>query len=241
MRDAPFAALPIRDHTFLSRQFSRVDHTLFNPARRSLEYRRSIGLADDDIEITYLGRLVREKGLNVFADACDQLTARGIAHKVLVIGDGPARNAFAERLPNAIFTGHQVGIELARALASGDIFLNPSITKTFGNVTLEAMACALPVVAAAATGATSLVRDGDTGILVKPGDIGQYANALECYICDPGHRRVHGDSGLAFAETQDWALINAPVENAYYHVIEKKLKISRSLSVEFVHRERYLP
>ena len=217
-----------------------VDRTLFNPARRSLEYRRSIGLADDDIVITYLGRLVREKGLNDFADACDQLTARGIAHKVLVIGDGPARNAFAERLPNAIFTGHQVGIELARALASGDIFLNPSITETFGNVTLEAMACALPVVAAAATGATSLVRDGDTGLLVKPGDIGQYANALECYICDPELRRAHGGSGLAFAETQDWDHINAAVENAYYRVIERRINISRSLSVDVVHRERYL-
>ena len=218
-----------------------VDRTLFNPARRSLEYRRSIGLADDDIVITYLGRLVREKGLNDFADACGQLTARGIAHKVLVIGDGPARNAFAERLPNAIFTGHQVEIELARALASGDIFLNPSITETFGNVTLEAMACALPVVAAAATGTTSLVRDGDTGLLVKPGDIGQYANALECYICDPALRRAHGDSGLAFAETQDWDLINAAVENAYYRVIQRRTAISRPLSAKSAYSERYLP
>ena len=218
-----------------------VDRTLFNPARRNLEWRRFIGLADDDIAITYLGRLVLEKGLNVFADACDQLTARGTAHKVLVIGDGPARNAFAERLPNAIFTGHQVGSELARALASGDIFLNASITETFGNVTLEAMACALPVVAAAATGATNLVQDGDTGILVDPGDTGKYADALERYIRDPDLRRAHGDCGLAFAKTQDWDLSNRAVENAYYRVIEKRPKISHPRSFKFGQRERCLP
>jgi phosphatidylinositol alpha 1,6-mannosyltransferase len=218
-----------------------VDRTLFSPARRSLEWRRSIGLVDDDIAIAYLGRLVLEKGLDVFADACDLLTARGIAHKVLVIGDGPARNWFAERLPNAIFTGQQVGIDLASALASADIFLNASITETFGNVTLEAMACALPVVAAAATGASSLVRDGDTGILVEPGDIEQYADALERYIRDPDLRRAHGDSGLAFAETQDWDRINAAVESAYYRVIERRVRIARVSESEFGQRDRHLP
>ena len=150
------------------------------------------------------------------------------ANKVLVIGDGPARAWFAERLPKAIFTGQQVGIDLAGALASGDIFLNASITETFGNVTLEAMACALPVAAAAATGATNLVRDGDTGILVEPGEIEQYADALERYIREPYLRRAHGDSGLAFAETQDWDRINAAVENAYYRVIERRARIARA-------------
>lgn len=204
-----------------------VDRKQFNPARRSLDWRRSIGLADDDVAIVFLGRLVLEKGLDVFANACDLLTARSIAHRVLVIGEGPARAWFAERLPDAIFTGQQVGNDLASALASGDIFLNASITETFGNVTLEAMACALPVVAATATGATNLVRDGDTGILVEPGEIVQYADALERYIRDPSLRRAHGAAGLAFAETQDWDQINAVVENAYYRVIERRAQIAR--------------
>ena len=205
-----------------------VDRTQFNPARRSLEWRRSVGLADDDIAIVFLGRIVLEKGLDVFANVCDLLTARGITHKVLVIGDGPARTWFAERLTNAVFTGQQVGNDLAGTLSSGDIFLNTSITETFGNVTLEAMACALPVVAAAATGTTNLVRDGETGILVEPGEIKQYADALERYIRDPSLRRAHGDAGLAFAETQDWDQINAAVENAYYQVIERRARIVRA-------------
>jgi phosphatidylinositol alpha 1,6-mannosyltransferase len=149
---------------------------------------------------------------------------------VLAIGDGPARAWFAERLPKAIFTGQQVGPDLARALASADIFLNPSVTEAFGNVTLEAMACALPVVAAAATGASNIVRDGDTGSLVEPGEIEQYADALEAYIRDSDLRRAHGKHGLAYAETQDWLRINAAVEAAYYRVIERRARIARTLA-----------
>ena len=206
-----------------------VDREQFNPGRRDLDWRRTQGIADDDVVIAFLGRLVLEKGLDVFADACDLLTERGVAHRVLVIGDGPARAWFAERLPQARFVGQQVGTDLARALASTDIFLNPSVTEAFGNVTLEAMASGLPVVAAAATGANSIVQDGDTGTLVEPGEIEQYADALEAYVRDPALRRSHGDHGLAHARTQDWAVINATVEAAYYRVIERRARIARTL------------
>ena len=101
-----------------------------------------------------------EKGLDVFADAIHAFARLGLKHRVLVIGEGPARAWFEQQLPDAIFTGQQTGTDLARALASSDVFLNPSVTEAFGNVTLEAMACALPVVAAEATGATNLVTSG---------------------------------------------------------------------------------
>jgi phosphatidylinositol alpha 1,6-mannosyltransferase len=207
-----------------------VDREQFNPGRRDLAWRRSQGIADNDVVIAFLGRLVLEKGLDVFSDACDLLDERGVSHKVLAIGDGPARAWFAERLPKAIFTGQQVGPDLARALASADIFLNPSVTEAFGNVTLEAMACALPVVAAAATGASNIVRDGDSGSLVEPGEVEQYADAIEAYIRDPDLRRAHGKHGLAYAETQDWLRINAAVEAAYYRVIERRARIARTLA-----------
>ena len=137
--------------------------------------------------------------------------AQGASTTSLVIGEGPARAWFEERLPEAIFIGHQVGDDLARALASADVFLNPSVTEAFGNVTLEAMACALPVVAAAATGATSLVRDGETGILVEPGDVDGFADALEPMPATRSCAERHGAAGLAFAETQDWDRINSAV------------------------------
>jgi len=207
-----------------------VDREQFNPARRDPDWRRANGLGDSDVVIAFLGRLVLEKGLDVFSDAVDLLTQRGVPHKVLVIGDGPARAWFAERLPGAVFTGQQVGTDLARALASADIFLNPSVTEAFGNVTLEAMACGLPVVAAAATGANSIVQDGDSGTLVEPGEIDQYADALEAYVRDPDLRRSHGEHGLAHAKTQDWTRINGAVEAAYYRVIERRARIARALA-----------
>jgi len=206
-----------------------VDRVQFNPERRDLAWRRSLGIADDEVAIAFLGRLVLEKGLDVFADAVDLLTERGVKHKVLVIGDGPARPWFAERLPGAIFAGHHVGDDLARALASGDIFFNPSVTEAFGNVTLEAMACALPVVAASATGATNIVREGETGTLVEPGEVEQFADALERYVVDADLRRAHGEHGLAWAKTQDWDKINAAVERAYHRVFERRARIARTL------------
>jgi phosphatidylinositol alpha 1,6-mannosyltransferase len=199
-----------------------VDRTQFNPERRSLEWRRAHGIGDDEMVVSFLGRLVLEKGLDVFADAVDEARAMGVPMRVVAIGAGPAHDYFQERLPDAIFTGQLTGVELATALASTDVFLNPSITETFGNVTLEAMACALPVVAAVATGATSLVRDGETGLLVEPGDAESYADALETYARDPSLRERHGAAGLAYARTMDWDRINSAVFGVYNRVIERR-------------------
>jgi glycosyltransferase involved in cell wall biosynthesis len=168
-----------------------------------------------------------EKGLDVFAAVHDELTRRDVAHRVLVIGEGPARPWFEKALPGGIFVGHQEGADLARALASADLFLNPSITETFGNVTLEAMACALPVVAVSATGATNLVHDGQTGTLAEPGDICALAEAINAYAADPDLRRRHGSAGLAFAETQDWDVINASVLKTYTRAIERRERLTR--------------
>jgi glycosyltransferase involved in cell wall biosynthesis len=199
-----------------------IDREQFNPERRSPVWRRERGFADDDMVVSFLGRLVLEKGLDVFSDAIDAARNKGAKLRVLAIGDGPARSYFEERLPDAVFTGQLTGTDLATALASSDVFLNPSITETFGNVTLEAMACALPVVAAAASGATSLVQDGITGSLSRPGDIDAFAEALLRYEREPALRAGHGQAGLAFAKTMDWDEINTAVMRVYERVIERR-------------------
>ena len=137
-----------------------------------------IGIADDEMVVAFLGRLVMEKGLDVFADAIHALEPLG--REASRAGDRRRSGAawFEQQLPDAIFIGQQTGNDLARALASADVFFNPSITEAFGNVTLEAMACGLPVIAAEATGATSLVRDGQTGMLVDGTDADAFAEAL---------------------------------------------------------------
>lgn len=202
-----------------------VDREQFNPGRRDMEWRRGKGIGDDEMVIAFLGRIVMEKGLDVFAEAIAGLEDREARHRVLVIGDGPARAWFETQLPEtAIFVGHQEGTGLARALASADIFFNPSITETFGNVTLEAMACALPVVAAVATGATSLVRDEETGLLVEPGDSEGFATAIERYARQPALRESHGRAGLAIAEKMDWDRINSVVLDVYSRAIHRRTR-----------------
>jgi glycosyltransferase involved in cell wall biosynthesis len=204
-----------------------VDREQFNPERRDMEWRRSVGLADDEMVIAFLGRVVMEKGLDVFADAVHSFASRGLKHRVLVIGEGPARPWFEQQLPNAIFTGQLTGNDLARALASADVFLNPSITEAFGNVTLEAMACALPVIAAEATGATNLVRNAVTGTLVEGSEPEEFADALEAYALDPDLRRRQGEAALAIAKTMDWDTINGTVIRVYMHAIHKRERLTR--------------
>jgi phosphatidylinositol alpha 1,6-mannosyltransferase len=208
-----------------------VDREQFNPGRRDMEWRRSLGMADDEMAVLFLGRLVLEKGIDVFLAAIDELRRRGTRHRALVIGEGPERTWFEEQMPDGIFVGHLVDSDLARAVASADVFLNPSVTEAFGNVTLEAMACALPVVAASATGTTNLVRDGETGMLVEPGDCGGFGDALERYANNPQLRKSHGQAGLDFARTRDWEEINTAVLRVYERVIaarEGKTRLDRA-------------
>jgi glycosyltransferase involved in cell wall biosynthesis len=204
-----------------------IDREQFNPGRRDMEWRRAQGIGDDEMVIAFLGRVVMEKGLDVFADAIHAFEPAGLKHRVIVIGEGPARPWFEQQLPSALFLGQQTGNDLARALASADVFLNPSITEAFGNVTLEAMACALPVVAAESTGATNLVQSGVTGTLVDGENPQEFAEALTAYARDPDLRRRHGEAGLAAAKTKDWDTINSAVIRAYRHAIFKRERLTR--------------
>ena len=196
-----------------------VDKARFNPGRRSPEWRWSLGLGDTEAVIGFVGRLVLEKGLDTVAAAVGQLKQRGIAHRLLVVGDGPARERFQAQVPDAIFTGFLDGTNLARAYASADLLLNPSTTETFGNINLEAMASGLPVVAARASGNECLVSDGVTGALIAPGNITAYADALARYCTDPALRAAHGRAGLAAAQAFDWDVINGAVLARYRQLV----------------------
>jgi glycosyltransferase involved in cell wall biosynthesis len=217
----------MRMHDDISLWSRGVDRSIFASEKRDLAWRRSLGLADDDVAVVFLGRLVMEKGLDVFAETVVQLRKAQVPHKVLVIGDGPARGWFEQTLPGGIFAGFKTGAALGQALASGDIFFNPSITETFGNVTLEAMACGLPVVAAGATGAASLVDEGATGRLVPPGatvieTATRFAEAIAPYCTDPALRAAHGAAGEAKSRTYDWDAINRVVADNYIRLIEER-------------------
>lgn len=192
-----------------------INHDRFNPSRRDLAWRRSLGIGDDEIAVSFLGRLVLEKGLGIFADVVATLKARGVPHKVLVIGEGPARSWFADQVPDAVFTGFLSGNDLGRAVASMDVLFMPSTTETFGNVTTEAMAAGVPVVAARATGSIDLVQHGITGFLVPPTDVAAYADAIQRLIEDPALRTAAGRAGHVAAQPYMWDKVNAAVLDAY--------------------------
>ena len=123
-----------------------------------------------------------------------------------------------------LISGHfaEGGADLGRAVASADVFFNPSITETFGNVTLEHMACGKPVVAANATGSSSLVADGETGKLVAPGDVTGFADALAPYCTDAELRAHHGAAGLERSQPYTWEAINASMVDTYLRLANAK-------------------
>jgi glycosyltransferase involved in cell wall biosynthesis len=200
-----------------------VETDIFSPARRDMAWRRLLGIADDEVVICFIGRIVMEKGLDVFAESMDALRRRGVKARVLVIGEGPAREWFTTRLGSgAIFIGFQRGEDLARAIASSDMLLNPSVTETFGNVTLEAMACGLPVLAARATGSLSLVEDNVTGRLIRPGASENFAQALQYYSANPDARAAAGAAGRVVSERYSWDAVNHALVEGYLRIIRHR-------------------
>ncbi len=191
-----------------------VDRDLFDPARRDLAWRRSIGIADDEIAVLFFGRLVLEKGIGVFVEAVELLQARGAPVRALVVGAGPAESAF-DSLSGTVMAGHLEGEALARAIASADIMLTPSTTETFGNVVLEALASGLPVISADAPNARSLMIEGKTGFLCAPRDPEAYADTITRLTEAPDMRRQIGRAAREASASFSWDAASQSVMDAY--------------------------
>lgn len=218
----PAMAAELRSHGIRKglRLWSRgVDTDRFAPTHRNLAWRHSRGIGTDDVVVAFVSRLVWEKGLFVFAEVINALEARGIPHKSVVVGEGPARSELGGRLPNTVFTGPLSGHELATVYASSDIFLFPSDTETFGNVTLEAMASGLPTVCADAAGSRSLVVDGETGFLAAPGDRSHFLERTAQLVCNSDLRARMGKRARARAHEFSWDLAMESMVDHYAEVL----------------------
>lgn len=196
-----------------------VDTALFHPAKRSTAWRAKHGIGENEFVVAFISRLVREKELDTVVASLKLFAARGITHRVLIAGDGPDRFMLEAGLPGAIFTGNLEGEELAHAYASSDVFLFPSETETFGNVTLEAMASGLPCVCANATGSRSLVVHDETGYLVAPRNANEFAERLAVLAGDEALRTRLGAAGRARAETFSWDETMATLLGHYRAVV----------------------
>jgi len=147
-----------------------VDTQLFDPAKRSEAVRTGFGAAPGAPLLIHVGRLAAEKNLPLALRAFRMLQARRPDARMVCVGDGPLRERLQRDNPDCIFTGEQRGAELARLVASADLFVFPSLSETFGNVTLESMASGVPLIAYDYGAAREHLRDGVHGAAIAPGD-----------------------------------------------------------------------
>jgi glycosyltransferase involved in cell wall biosynthesis/membrane-associated phospholipid phosphatase len=145
-----------------------VDTTLFHPGRRSPALRARWGVSEDATVALYVGRLAAEKSLDLVFRAFDAMRAANPATRLVLVGDGPERALWQARRPDAVYCGTQIGEVLAEHYACGDVFLFPSLTETWGNVTIEAMASGLAVVAYDCAAAEEIIRHGENGLKAPP-------------------------------------------------------------------------
>jgi glycosyltransferase involved in cell wall biosynthesis len=178
-----------------------VDVTAYTPLRRNPAYWRRYGLGLE-VKLLYVGRVSREKNLELLADAYRRLLEHGVDVRLVIVGDGPYRTAMEERLSGCpvLFTGYLDGEALQDCYASADLFVFPSTTDTFGNVVLEAQASGLPVIVSDEGGPQELMIDGETGLIVRNISVEGLANAMTTLVRDPALRSERGRNARAFAE-----------------------------------------
>lgn len=147
-----------------------LDTELFHPDWRDNSLRRHWGVKKDDLVLLHVGRLANEKNLPLLVESYHAIRKFRQDVHLIIVGDGPYRQTLEKSLPEAIFTGMLKGTVLSRYYASADMFLFPSLTETFGNVTLEALASGVPVVAFDYGAANIHVEHGVNGMLADYAD-----------------------------------------------------------------------
>lgn len=147
-----------------------VDTALFDPARRDESLRASWGAGPADRVAIYVGRIAAEKNLGLAVEAFLRLREREPGARFVLVGDGPAREPLQRAHPEFHYAGMRRGAELATHYASGDLFIFPSVTETFGNVVTEALASGLVAVGYDYAAAREHVRDGTNGFVAPFGD-----------------------------------------------------------------------
>lgn len=196
-----------------------VETDLFSPEKRNLAWRRVLGVADSDVLITFVSRLVWEKDLESVIQTFTRLHEECTRVKTMIIGEGPAMNHLRAALPKTLFAGYLSGEDLAQGYASSDVFLFPSTTETFGNVTLEALACGLPAVVANASGNRSLVSNNRNGFLIPPYDVGEYVRLIKLLVNDDAKRAEMSRQAREFAMGYTWDSINGGLVANYEAVV----------------------
>jgi glycosyltransferase involved in cell wall biosynthesis len=198
-----------------------VDVRRFDAAHRSDALRAQWGAGPDDLVVTCVGRLAPEKNLATLVTAFEAIRRGQPRARLVLVGDGPMRKELEARCPDAIFAGQRMGDDLATHYASADLFLFPSITETFGNVTTEAMASGLAVVAFDYAAAQRLIRHGENGALAPYNDTAAFVATAARTATDLANCRVLGRRARASVMALDWDGIAAQVEGVMASVMRQ--------------------
>ncbi|MEO8748405.1 MAG: glycosyltransferase family 1 protein [Rhodanobacter sp.] len=177
-----------------------VDARLFSPERRDPALRRTWGVHGDAPVLLCVGRIAAEKNLEVAVEAFRALHARLPGARLVLVGDGPQRDALAAACPDVLFVGTKHDSDLAAHYASADLFVFPSLSKTFGNVVLEAMASGLALVAFDDAAAQEHVANGISGIVVPTSDTRGFITSAYQLGVDPETRRLLGENARRVAQ-----------------------------------------
>jgi glycosyltransferase involved in cell wall biosynthesis len=165
-----------------------VDTALFAPQRRDPALRAEWGLGDDDLAVIHVGRIAAEKNLDLVVSSHAAIARELPGARMVWVGDGPELARLRREHPAHVFCGARRGTDLARHFASGDLFVFPSVTETFGNVTLEALASGVPTVAFDYGAAREHLRDGSDGRRVALHDGDAFVAAALELARQPGRR-----------------------------------------------------
>lgn len=196
-----------------------VDTRLFDPARRSQDLRAAWGVAEQGLAVLYVGRIAPEKNLDLLVRAFQAMARQRPDARLILVGDGPELAALKAAHPGFVFCGARRGEDLACHYASADAFLFPSLTETFGNVLLEAMASGLPSVSFDYAAAAEHVRHGVNGLKAAYGDAGEFlAHGLRL-MEDAGLRASLGQEARATALNLSWQQIFARLEEIFLDLV----------------------
>ncbi|MDR1644325.1 MAG: glycosyltransferase family 1 protein [Tannerellaceae bacterium] len=180
-----------------------IDQTLFSPAKRNPERMKRL-TGNDNPCILFASRLVWEKNLQTLIKVYDLAMQRRLKYNFVVAGEGAARETVEKQMPEAIFLGHVGHERLAEIYASSSVFFFPSVTETFGNVVLEAMASGLPCVIADSGGSGDFIEDGVNGFKCKPYDAADFLNRITEIIERPGLARQFSEKGRENSKRYIW-------------------------------------
>lgn len=199
-----------------------VDSQLFHPAKRSADLRAQWGLGDTDIAVLHVGRLAAEKNLALLSKSFLALQQKHPERrlKLILVGDGPQRAWLQAQVSDAHFAGVQRGDALASHYASADLFLFPSLSETFGNVVLEALASGLGVVAYDQAAAAQHIRHGHNGALASSADAEEFIEAASWLLETPETLRRVRLNARQHAAQQGWPAIVEQFERHLYSALK---------------------